>query len=208
MIALVIAFVVSQGLDKPQCEGDIAPCGAAVVGRSVAVVDGGRNDAPFPPMERYRDDASGFSFEYDPSIWSVQQQDAGFVLLSAFNGALAYIVEAAPAENFEVQELFNARRDLLSQRLLGFQLDREPARLLIGNAILGHRKGIGALFGGTIDSPQGPSTDFAVAEVAATDGRIVAVATILTPAQVREGGLSLADSINNTFTWPNDPVVE
>jgi hypothetical protein len=206
-VALVVAYVVSQGLDQPECE-DIAPCAAAIIGPRVVASAVTRSDAPFPPMERYQDDASGFSFEYDPSIWSVQQSDAGFVLLSAFNGALAYIVEAAPADRFDVQSLFNARRDLLSQRLLGFQLDREPARLLIGNAILGHRKGIGALFGGTIDSPQGPSTDFAVAEVAATDGRIVAVTTILTPAEVREGGLQLADSINNTFTWPSDPVVE
>jgi RsiW-degrading membrane proteinase PrsW (M82 family) len=205
-VSLVVAFVVSQGLDQPECEG-LAPCGAAIVAPRVAAA-ATRADAPFPPLERYRDDATGFSLEYDPAVWSVQQSDAGFLLLSAFNGALAYIVEAAPADRLEVQALFNARRDLLSQRLLGFQLDREPARLLIGNAILGHRKGIGALFGGTLDSPQGPSTDFAVAQVASTDGQIVAVTTILTPAEARDFGLALADTINNTFTWPSDPVVE
>ena len=169
---------------------------------------GSLSDAPFPPLTRYTDDASGLSFEYDAELWEVAQKDSGFVLLSAFNGAVAYIVEVAPAERFDVQRLFDARRDLLKQNLLGFTLDKEPARLLIGDAILGHRKGIGALFSGTIDSAQGPSTDFAVAEVASTDGQIVAVTTILVPAEFREFGLQLADTINNTFTWPTDPVVQ
>lgn len=207
-VSLVVAYVVSQGLDQPDCEGGIAPCGAAVLAPRVALSAATRSDAPFPPMERYRDAPTGFSFEYDPAIWSVQQSDEGYVLMSGFNGALAYIVEAAPADRFDVQALFNARRDLLAQRLLGFQLDREPSRLLLGNALLGHRKGIGALFGGTLDSPQGPSTDFAVAEVAATDGQIVAVATIITPAQARKEGLSHADTLNSSFTWPSDPVVQ
>jgi hypothetical protein len=117
-------------------------------------------------------------------------------------------VESGPVANFDVQSLFNARRDLLAQRLLGFQLDREPERMLLGTAILGHRPGMGALFGGTLDSPQGPSTDFSVAEVASSDGQFVAVSTIIVPAEAREPGLQLADTINNTFTWPSDPVVE
>ena len=29
-----------------------------------------------------------------------------------------------------------------------------------------------------------------------------------TPAEAREFGLQLADTINNTFTWPSDPVVQ
>ena len=32
VVALVVAFVISLGLDQPECEGDIAPCGAAVIG--------------------------------------------------------------------------------------------------------------------------------------------------------------------------------
>jgi hypothetical protein len=31
---------------------------------------------------------------------------------------------------------------------------------------------------------------------------------VLVPAEARPAGLSLADTINNTFTWPTDPVVQ
>jgi len=207
VVALVVAFVISQGLDKPVCPEPDLPCAGAVVSPTLTA-SAAISDAPFPPLSRYTDEATGVSFEYDGEIWEVAQQNAGFVLLSAFNGAVAYIVEAARADELDVQRLFDARRALLKQNLLGFALDEEPARLLIGDAILGHRKGIGALFSGTIDSAQGPSTDFAVAEVAATDGQIVAVSTILVPAEARDFGLQLADSINNSLTWPTDAVVQ
>jgi RsiW-degrading membrane proteinase PrsW (M82 family) len=206
--AIVVAYVISQGLDKPTCPDPTLPCaGAAVAGPQVAATDR-TADAPFPALAHYADDTLGFGFDYDSDLWSIAQQDTGFVVLSAFNGNLAYIVEAATKDQLDVQKLFNIRRDLLSQNLLGFDEDRAPARLLIGNAILGHRTGIGALFGGVIDSAQGPSTDYSVAEVASTDGTIVAVTTVLVPAEARPAGLSLADTINNTFTWPTDPVVQ
>lgn len=207
VVALVVAFVISQGLDKPACPEPDLPCAGAIAVPSLAIA-ADTTDAPFPPLTRYTDDTLQFSFEYDGDLWEITQQDAGFVLLSAFKGAVAYIVEAAPVGQMEVQQLFDARRDLLKQNLLGFAIDDTPARLLIGNPILGHKKGIGALFGGAIDSAQGPSTDYAVAEVASSDGTIVAVSTVLVPADARSFGLQLADSINNTFTWPSDPVVQ
>jgi hypothetical protein len=207
IVALVVAYVISQGLDQPACPDPDLPCAGAIV-RPVAVAPDVRGDAPFPPLARYQDAETGFAFDYDPQIWEVAQQDAGYVLLSAFDGALAYIVEAASVDRFDTDALYEARRGLLQQRLLGFGEDREKARLLLGTAILGHRKGMGALYTGAIDSPQGPATDFAVALVASRDDRIVTVTTILTPAQARDFGLQLADTINNSFTWPTDPVVQ
>jgi hypothetical protein len=207
VVALVVAFVISQGLDQPECEGDIAPCGAAVTGPLRLTAADRVTDAPFPALERYTD-PSGFSFEYDPAIWTVSQTGAGAVMLDGFNGALVYLVETAPVGTLDDQGVFNARRDILGRNLLGFQLDREPARLLLGTAILGHHPGLGALFGGTLDSPQGPSQDIAVALVAAQDDTLAAVATIIVPATARDVGLQLADTINNTFTWPSDPVVQ
>jgi hypothetical protein len=208
VVALVVAFVVSQGLDKPVCPNKDLPCAGSVRVGPLSPAGARTADAPFPPLARYVDAATGFAFDYDPTTWSVAQQDAGFVLLSAFNGAVVYIVEATTPDQLDVPALFEARRSLLEQRLLGFGDDLEPARQLLGNAILGHHPGIGALFGGTLDSPQGPSTDFAIAEVASTDGAIVAVSTILVPAEARAFGLQLADTINNSFIWPTDPVVQ
>jgi len=72
-----------------------------------------------------------------------------------------------------------------------------------------------------VDSAQGPSTDFSVASVAGTDGLITVAATVITPVEltvtqngqdvtvpVREAGLSAADSVINSFTWPADEVAQ
>ena len=80
--------------------------------------------------------------------------------------------------------------------------------MVLGRPILGHRTGVGGLFGGALDSSQGPSVDFSVASVAATDDVITVVATVLGPVEVREAALSLADSVINSFTWPADEVVQ
>ncbi len=205
-IALVVAFVVSQGLDQPECQ-DIAPCGAAVLA-PITGVAARSSEMPFPPMERYTDTTTGFAFEYDPDALAISKSGPGWVQLAAHDGSLLYVVEAAQAQALGPEQLFNKRRDLTSQNLLGFQLDREPARQLLGTPILGHRSGVAALFGGTLDTPQGPGLDLAVASVAATDGSISAVTTVWVAAQNRRWGLAMADTMNNTFIWPNDPVVE
>ena len=106
------------------------------------------------------------------------------------------------------QQLFEARKGLLQDRLLGYTTDDDKARTLLGRPILGHRTGVGGLFGGALDSSQGPSADFSVASVSATDGVITMVATVLAPVEVREAGLSIADSVINSFTWPADEVVQ
>ena len=114
--------------------------------------------------------------------------------------------------------MLGAERDLWSQRLLGFADDSEPARQLLGNPILGYREGSGGLFGGAIDSSQGPSLDFTVAMVAASDGQITTAAVLLAPVElplqsgetipIRDAALALADSVINSFTWPADEGVQ
>jgi hypothetical protein len=196
VVSLVVAYVISQGLDRPTCPDPSVPCAGQTDG------------VPFPPLATYTDPDVGFSFDYDGSTWTVAQQGAGAVVLTAFQGAVGYIVETAPVSAIDVQGVFDYRRGQLAQRLLGFDDDEAPARRLIGTPILGHRPGIAGLFTGALDSPQGPSVDFTAAAVAATDGQIAAVATILVPRDGRDIGLNLADTINNSFRWPTDPVVE
>ena len=60
-----------------------------------------------------------------------------------------------------------------------------------------------------------------VASVAGTDGVITVAATVITPVSltvtqngkdidipIRDAGLSAADSVINSFTWPADEVVQ
>ena len=110
--------------------------------------------------------------------------------------------------------MLKAERDLWSERLLGFAVDEEPARTLLGEPILGYRDGIAGLFSGTLDTSQGPTLDMTVAVVAATDDTITAAAVLITPValplnsggelEVRDIVLNWADTVINTFTWPAD----
>ena len=213
-IAAASAFVTSQGRDKPDCPDRTLPCSGAVAG--VAPIALAVSDAPaavpvglpFADRTKYHDDALGFGLEYDPNIWSVSTQDSGFLVLSAGNGAVALIFEGGTADKFDAKALFEARKKLLDGKFLGYTADTDPARALLGTPILGYRPGIGGLFGGTLDTSQGPSTDFSVASVAATDGSITIVATLLAPVDVRDAALSVADSVIDSFTWPADEVVQ
>lgn len=215
-IAAGYAFTVTQGRDKPECPDKTLPCSGAGSGLALAIrasaprslVTADAADAPpFADRQTYTDDSLGFSFEYDSSIWEIAKQDAGFVLLSAFGGGIAMIIEGTPADQFTDQQIFEARRGLLDQALLGLAADTDPKRALLGSPILGHRAGVGGLFGGSLDSSQGPSVDMTAAEVAASDGQITLVATVLVPVEIRDIGLLIADSIAGSLIWPADTVV-
>ena len=172
--------------------------------RSAAVVPGIPDGPPFPALERYEDPGLGFGFDYDPAIWSVADASDGYVLLQAFDGAVLLFVDGAKTRSMDAQALFEARRDFLTSRLLGFDRERTDARILPGNPIVGHAIGIGGTFAGALDTPQGPGADLSVAIVAASRRKTSAVAAVIVDAGSREAGFSLADSVINTFTWPGE----
>jgi hypothetical protein len=230
-VAAVFAFNQGQKRDVPPCEAPESegwdspgtlPCAGLVIRGQV--VDGslpfqasGRH--PFSDRQPFRDETLGFSLEYDPTVWEIASQDAGFLVLSALGGNVALIFEGTTSDRIDQQRLLDSRSSLMADRLLGFTDDTEPARQLLGDPILGYRDAIARLSGGTIDSGQGPTTDMTVATVVGTDGTIVVGATLITPVEltiqrgdeqvtlpIREAGLQLADSVLNSFTWPADEV--
>jgi hypothetical protein len=222
VIAAVVAFNQGQERDQPVCPDPSIPCSGVAVGGPAAagaVLDQAAGRHPFSDRTPYSDDALGFSLEYDPTIWEVAAQDRGFLVLSALGGNIALIFEGAPIANITQQQLLEARSGLMADRLLGFTEDTEPARTLLGRPILGYRDAISRLSGGTVDSGQGPSIDMTVATVVGTDGTIVVGATLITPVEltiqrgdeqvaipIREAGLQFADSVLNSFIWPDDEV--
>lgn len=206
IVALVVAFVITQGLDRPACPDRTLPCrlaatpGAAGGADALAVPDG----PPFPALDRYVDGALGFAFEYDPAIWTVADSSDGYVQLAGFGGAVVLWVDAAKTRDLDAQALFELRRDGFRGGLLGFDRDRSAARILPGNPIVGHVAGIGGTFTGTLDSPQGPGTELSVAIVAASRGKASAVAAVAVASESREAGFALADTVINSFTWPGE----
>ena len=210
------AWVVTQGQDKPECPDRNLPCvktdqglpSAASARLGILASTAGASipkGPPFADLTTYTDSTLGFSFQYgDP--WSVSQHDAGYVLLTAGNGSVALILEGTPNAQMDVQQLFDARHGLLDKSLFALATDDDAAHALLGNPILGHKTGIAGLFGGSLDSAQGPSAAVSAAEVAASDGTITMVATLLTSTDVRAGALQAADAVIDSFTWPSEPM--
>lgn len=231
--AAIVAFAQGEKRDVPPCDtpegqdwdspGTLPCAGVALVGIGG---DGtplfqGSGRHPFADRQAYRDETLGFSLEYDPSLWEIATQEPGLFVLRALGGNVVLLFEGGPADRVTQQQLMDARMNGLASRLLGFTDDTDPARLLLGDPILGYRDAIARLAGGTIDSGQGPTTDMTVAGVVGTDGTIVVGATLLAPVSltiqredgeltlpIREIGLSIADSVLNSFTWPGEEVAQ
>ncbi len=225
-VLIAAAFAAAQGekRDLPPCPDPNLPCTGVSLAQGpspLVTFDQDTVRHPFADRVPYTDETLGFALEYDPEIWSVASQDAGFLVLSALGGNVALIFEGTTADRLTPQQLLDGRSRLMADRLLGFTDDTDPARRLLGDPILGYRDAMARLAGGTIDSGQGPTVDMTVATVVGTDGTIVVAATVVTPVEltiqrgdeqvtlpIREAGLGFADSVVNSFTWPADEVVQ
>ncbi len=221
LIAALVAFSQGQRRDQPPCPDPGVPCASlarpleAQAPSAPGQVDGRH---PFADWQRHTDEATGFSVAFDPTLWSVAGENSGFVVLEALGGNISLLFDVGNASDWAPDALVRAEKDVWAKRLLGFADDTEPARLLLGDAILGYRDGVGGLFSGTIDTSQGPTLDMTVAVVAATDGQITAAAVLITPValplkdgtsvEVRGIALQWADAVINSFTWPTDEVVQ
>lgn len=222
-VLIAAAFAAAQGdrRDPPPCPDPTLPCAGVTLaqGSGAVTLDQATTRHPFADRVPYRDETLGFALEYDPTIWSVANQDAGFLVLSALGGNVALIFEGTTADRVTPEQLLEGRSQLMADRLLGFTVDTDPARQLLGIPILGYRDAVARLSGGTIDTGQGPSIDMSVATVSGTDGGIVVAATVVTPVEltiqrgdeqvtlpIRKAGLQFADSVLNSFTWPADEV--
>jgi hypothetical protein len=97
-------------------------------------------------------------------------------------------------------------RALLADELSNYPsvaLDGEPANAIL-SPMVGDVHGVGGLYQGTVDSPQGPSTVYAVV-MAASDGTDSVVLTVLTNLDRDNlGVLFLVDAIQNTFSFQSE----
>lgn len=221
LVAAVIAFAQGQRRDLPPCPDPELPCAGfalPVSARAAITADQSDGRHPFSNWQPYADAATGFSVEFDPDIWSISRQSDGFLVLEALGGNVSLAFDVGRAGDWTPEALKGAHKDGWSERLLGFADDTEPARALLGDAILGYRDGVGGLYSGTIDTSQGPTIDMTVAIIAATDDQVTAAAVLLTPValplqsgemlEIRSFALHVADDVINSFTWPTDEVVQ
>jgi hypothetical protein len=165
----------------------------------------GSSAEPFQAGVAWTSTTYGYSLEYDGFMWLVERQDAANIILSAGDGALVVFVEGFNAKTGSTQQLVQSGVDGLKDLVLGLAEEDDPERQLPGRPIVGHRPGVGALLNGTLNSPQGPTTDVALVVLASTDDTISIRVTVLVNQAVRDRGFSVADSLLNSISWPERP---
>ncbi len=147
----------------------------------------------------------GFRFQYDSGIWTIRDQDARSVVLTAARGNVAVIIAGSPAQDTTPDQAASNELDRLNSQILGFTDETDPKQLLPGQPVVGYQPGIGGLFAGTLDNPQGPSTAVHSAVLAATDSRLTILVSVTTIDQLEKPAFQAVDSMLNTLDWGTAP---
>jgi hypothetical protein len=128
----------------------------------------------------WESDDLGYSFEY-PKFFTVLSEDGKSVQLGArsISGIEIQVwVTGARGSAASVNQLVTSRRNALSQRVLGLtEDDNSPDRVMTPS--LGFILGDGGSFNGTLDSASGPSSPANVSILAAGDGKVNVVFSLL-----------------------------
>jgi hypothetical protein len=196
-IAILIAVLSAPPARTPACTPGV-PCGAPPVVVSHAV--SARVDAPFSGYASWRSSGLGYSLTYDPRSWQVEADNADSVELSAGDGVSTIVIDGSTAEQATPSALLAAKASELKGDLLGLQSDTSPDDQLLGSHI-GTISGDGAVYKGTINTPQAPDTTVSIAMMAAGDPRITVLATVVADPQNLRFIYQQADGIINSIQW-------
>lgn len=189
--ALLVIVLVSPGEPEPPCPEDVEVCGVPPTG---------------PPLVKGKiwKSASGVQMEYYPNVWKVVEETADSIRLSQNNADVTLWVKAVPAAEANPGELLDERLDSLGDDFLGLKEDPDPSRKLL-NPSVGYVDGIGAAYGGTTDTPQGPGSPVLALVMAATDERASVVVSAVSTAIDERHAFGNADTLLNTLRWPSTP---
>lgn len=164
------------------------------------------NAAPFVGGKVWRSQALGYSFEYDPGLWTLGEEEDAFAQLLL--GPVEVDVIGYPSS----MSVDGALEDALKQTdnfLIGRAPNTRSYDALLGPGI-GYVRGKGAVFSATFKNPDGTPGDTAgMTIMAATKGNATVVIVVLVenPDKAFGGGtLQLAarrevDAIVKTFLW-------
>ncbi|MFN2483674.1 MAG: hypothetical protein ABR509_01885 [Candidatus Limnocylindria bacterium] len=197
-IGTLLVFVLQPKPVEPQCPDPEQACGIP----------------PRPPSDVpalvagdiWSSDDLAFGFEYDGELWEIAAEDTRSVelVIPTRSGDVTFALDGASAADAAPDALMNDRVDALSERILGLTPETDAELQPLGEPIVGYIDGVGGVYRGTLDTPQGPGADLAVAVLAASDGEISIVVTVITPEDLRDAAFSIGDSILNTLRWPSE----
>jgi hypothetical protein len=220
-ILLVAAFVATAA-KQPEPPPDCVP-GEACGGPPPAEPVPSASTIPGPPADQqvgiragvpWRSTELGYEFEYDDTIWVIEDEDGRsveFRLDARIDASL--MVEAVPATEATAEALAKRRLADIASSVPDLAPDDRGRYAILGPAI-GYVDGVGGSFAGSVTSAQGATTPVGLSLIAASDGRTTVVITLVVAdpdapvgdewAQrvVRE---SAAELIVKTFRWAPAP---
>ncbi|MFZ0387764.1 MAG: hypothetical protein WAL22_19020, partial [Solirubrobacteraceae bacterium] len=173
------------------------PCGAPpVVGHALST----QVDAPATGYATWQSMDLGYGLTYDPTYWKVEGENADSLELRFADGLSTIVINGTPATRATPSVLMSAKVGALRGDLLGMQTDTSTDDQLLGSHI-GAIAGPGAVYKGTINTPQAPDTTLSIALMAASNGRTTILATVV--ADPRNLGIvyQMADGIVNSIDW-------
>jgi hypothetical protein len=157
----------------------------------------------FPGYAVWQSAALGYSLRYGVRDWQLASQGSTGAELQSADGFSVLIVNAIPQSQASPLTLGSQTLAALKGQLLGLAPDTDPSDVLLGPEV-GLRQGTGGVFQATVSSPLGPETPVSIALMAAGDGRVSIVATVIAPADDRRARAAVyakADDVINSIEW-------
>jgi hypothetical protein len=110
------------------------------------------------------------------------------------------VINGATAAQATPSALLSAKVGALRSDLLGMQTDSSPNDQLLGTHV-GAITGPGAVYKGTINTPQAPDTTLPIALMAASNRRLTILVTVVSDPQNVVFIYQQADGIVNSIEW-------
>ena len=166
------------------------------------------NAAPLISETEFRNEALGYSFEYDSGLWTMTEQGDTYAVFVSVPFDAQLIIQVTDASTTP-RQIMDAELAFVDGFMIGRVEDPDSYDALLGPSI-GYIRGEGTVYAGTMTSQDGtPVGPGGVTILGATDGRLSAgVIVIVWSPDEQLGGethqhaaRSTADLLIKTFDW-------
>jgi hypothetical protein len=195
-IGVLVAVLSAPPTRTPACQPGI-PCGAPPV---VAHALTAQIDAPFQGYATWRSPGLGYALTYQTQDWKIEGGNADSLELQSADGVSTIVINGVTAAQATPSALMSAKVGALRGDLLGMQMDTSPNDQLLGTHV-GTIAGPGAVYKGTINTPQAPNTTVPIALMAASNSRLTILATVVSDPRNVAFTYQQADGIVNSIEW-------
>jgi hypothetical protein len=157
---------------------------------------------PIDDYSRWTSDELGFTVAYDPGYFEIGDAAPTGVDLVIGSVGVEIIFEGATTDQADPQQLVTFEVDRLSANILGLARITDPAKQPPGHPAIGFIEGVGGVYTGTVNNPQGPAYGVTIAILAATNGTISVATVVITPTKYRDAVFPIAANMLARFKWP------